>query len=270
MKSSPLVLSITSGKGGVGKTNLSVNIASQLANAGKKVLLLDADLGLANVDVILGLNPQKNLLHLFEGKASLEEIIFKTPYGFSILPASSGVNDMLNLSSGQKMSLLDSMDELEDSIDYLLVDTGAGIHDNVMYFNIAAQERIIVLTPEPTSLTDAYAVIKVLKNNYNVSNFRVLVNIAKDSAQAKDVFARLSAACDHFLENISLDYLGFIPKDSHVRKSVILQKPFSLEFTKAPASLALQKITTNILAMDSAKEVDGNIKFFWKKLLLKN
>ncbi len=270
MNSAPHVLSITSGKGGVGKTNLSVNIACQLAKKGKKVLLLDADLGLANVDVVLGLTPQKNLLHLFQGEATLDEIIFKTPYDFSILPASSGTSNMLNLSPGQKMTLLDSVDNLKEDIDYLIVDTSAGIHDNVLYFNTAAEERIIVLTTEPTSLTDAYALIKVLKMNYDVSQFRVIVNMADTPKQAKDVFRRLSSACDHFLENISLDYLGFIPKDKAVREASRMQKSFSLVDSNSPASQALESIVQNILAIQSSHNFDGNIKFFWKKLLFRD
>ncbi len=264
---SPIVLSVTSGKGGVGKTNLSVNIASQLAKKGKKVLLLDADLGLANVDVILGITPQKNLFHLFQNEATLEEIIFPTPYGFSILPAASGVNEILKLSAGQKMTLLDSIDALEDSLDYLIADTGAGIHDSVLYFNIAAQERIVVLTPEPTSLTDAYALIKVLNTKHDINSFRVLINMAASSKQAKEVYTRLSAACDHFLDNVSLDFLGFIPKDSLLRKSVLMQKPFSLLYPDAPATKALDNVVSQILNLNPTKQLDGNIKFFWKKLL---
>ncbi len=267
MSISPTVLSITSGKGGVGKTNLSVNIACLLGQMGKKVLLLDADLGLANVDVLLGMTPPKNIFNIFNEGASLKDVLFRTPYGFSILPASSGVSEMLTLNSGQKMTLLDSLDSLEEDIDYLIADTGAGIHDNVIYFNIAAQERLVVLTPEPTSLTDAYALIKVLSTKYAVNQFRIVVNMADSAKQATDVYARLSAACDRFLDNISLDYIGFVPKDGAVRKSVIMQKPFSLTHPAAPATQALHKVVSNIIQLDTPKQVDGNIKFFWKKLL---
>ena len=140
----PLVFSVTSGKGGVGKTNISVNLAISLAKLGKQVVLLDADLGLANVDVVLGLTPQKNIFHLFHEGATLNDILFPTPYGFSILPASSGMSEMLTLSTGQKLELLEAVDEMEDDLDYLIVDTGAGISDNVLYFNMAAQERKII------------------------------------------------------------------------------------------------------------------------------
>ena len=263
----PLVFSVTSGKGGVGKTNMSVNLAYTLSMAGKNVVLLDADLGLANVDVILGLAPENNLFHLFHEDMTLKDILFDTPYGFKILPASSGVSDMVDLDKGQKLDLLDAMDSLEDNVDYLIVDTGAGINDNVLYFNMAVQERLLVITPEPTSLTDAYALIKVLKLQHGVERFRVLVNMVKDRKTAKDVYVKLLNACDHFLDGISLDLVGFIPFDANVRNSVIAQTPFCHKFPKTPASAAVRQTAQKIQTWDVTPTTDGNIKFFWKKLL---
>ncbi len=263
----PLVVSVTSGKGGVGKTNISVNLACRLAKAGKRVVLLDADLGLANVDVILGIVPKHNLFHLFHEGARLDDVLLETPYGFSILPASSGVSEMLSLTPGQKLSLLEAMDELDTSVDCLIVDTGAGINDNVLYFNMAAQERLVVLTPEPTSLTDAYALIKVMRHNHEVNNFRVLVNMAPDMKSAKEIFTRLYKACDHFLNGVSLDFAGMIPRDAAVRKAVINQKPFCAEDDKSPACLALDQLAKTILTWEVPDTLDGNIKFFWKRLL---
>ncbi len=265
----PLVFSITSGKGGVGKTNMSVNIAHSLARNGAHVVLLDADLGLANVDVLLGLTPTRNLFHLFHDNASLEEILVKTEYGFSILPASSGTSEMLSLSTGQKLELLEAMDTLEDKVDYLIVDTGAGINDNVLYFNLAVQERIVVLTPEPTSLTDAYALIKVMKLNHGVEHFKVLVNMAPDAKTAKDMYARLYAACDHFLSGVSLDLVGFVPHDPAVRRAVVNQRPFCAQAPSGPACAAVQQVAKTIQTWDVSANLDGNIKFFWKKLLFR-
>ena len=265
----PLVFSITSGKGGVGKTNLAVNLACCLAKAKKRVLLLDADLGLANVDVIMGITPPHNLFHLFNEGMPLEKILYPTEYGFTILPAASGVSDMLALNPGQKANLLESMDSLEEELDYLIVDTGAGINDNVLYFNLAAQQRIVVLTPEPTSLTDAYALIKVMRQNHQVNHFKILINMAQDEKTAKEVYTRLYKACDHFLTGVSLDYLGHVPRDPAVRASVIEQKPFCVAAPSSPASLALNNVARAIQTWDVPSSLDGNIKFFWKRLLFR-
>ncbi len=263
----PLVFSVTSGKGGVGKTNIAVNLALSLSAMGKRVVILDADLGLANVDVILGITPKLNLFHLFHEGMTVEKILCPTPYGFRILPAASGVSDMVSLSTGQKLDLLEAMDYLDSDVDHLIVDTGAGINDNVLYFNIAAQERLVVLTTEPTSLTDAYALIKVLKQGHGVDRFRVLVNMVRDEKSAKDVFRKLYNACDHFLSGVSLDLVGFIPHDPIVRKAVIAQTPFCHLNPSAPASVALGQVAAKINNWKVTPKADGNIKFFWKKLL---
>lgn len=264
-----MVFSVTSGKGGVGKTNLSVNLATSLAAMGKRVVLADADLGLANVDVILGLTPQKNLFHLFHEGAQLKDILYPTHYGFSILPASSGMSEMLTLSTGQKLELLEAMGELEDELDYLIVDTGAGINDNVLYFNLASQERLVVLTPEPTSLTDAYALIKVLKLTHGVEHFKVCVNMAPDQKTAKEIFSCLYKACDRFLSGVSLDLAGVIPRDPAVRKAVVQQKPFCVIDPEGEAAKAVKQLASTISKWEVPQETDGNIKFFWKKLLFR-
>lgn len=263
----PQVLSVTSGKGGVGKTNLSVNLAYCLSRLGRKVVLLDADLGLANVDILLGLTPTMNLFHLFHEGVDLKQVLMETPFGFSILPASSGVSDMLALSTGQKLDLLEAMDYLEGEINYLLVDTGAGINDNVIYFNLAARERLLVLTTEPTSLTDAYALIKVMHVHHGVHRFRVVVNMAPSVKAAKAVFEKLATACDHFLSGISLDFTGVVPADPAVKNAVIRQKPFCHLTPDAPASKKVMELAQTIDSWNVDAKLDGNIKFFWKKLL---
>jgi flagellar biosynthesis protein FlhG len=265
----PLVLAVTSGKGGVGKTNLSVNLAYQLAQSGHRVVLLDADLGLGNVDVLLGLAPEKNLFHLLHQNATLEDVLLPTEYGFSILPAASGISEMLTLTTGQKLELLDALDPLDDTVDVLIVDTGAGINDNVIYFNIAVQERLLVLTTEPTSLTDAYALIKVLKLEHGVERFRVIVNMARSEQDAKRVFSKLHNACDHFMSGISLDWLGYVPRDEKVRAAVLRQIPFSHLDAKSPASIKVHELAGRVAELDVSRKLDGNIKFFWKKLLFK-
>ncbi|SDN41103.1 flagellar biosynthesis protein FlhG [Desulfonauticus submarinus] len=269
MAFAPIVFSVTSGKGGVGKTNISVSLAYALASLNQRVVLLDGDLGLGNIDVLLGLTPPYNLLHLLRGEKKLKEILYPTDFGFSILPAASGMLEMTTLSNGQKLELLEAMDPLENEVDYLIVDTGAGIHDHVIYFNLAVERRIIVMTTEPTSLTDAYALIKILKNKHKVNNFEIIINMAPDLAQGKETFKKLYLACDKFLDSVSLNLLGIVPLEKKIRKYVQKQKPFmqdkSLKSTKV-----INQIAKTILNWPKKRELDGNIKFFWKKLLFQN
>ncbi|NCC25088.1 MAG: flagellar synthesis regulator FleN [Deltaproteobacteria bacterium] len=267
MQNCPLVFSVTSGKGGVGKTNISVNLACALHKMGKRCLILDADLGLANVDVILGITPERNLFHLFHEGAKLQDILVKTEYGFSILPAASGVSEMLALTTGQKLELLEAVDVLDRDIDFLIVDTGAGINDNVLYFNLAVQERLVVLTPEPTSLTDAYALVKVMNAKHGVDRFRILVNMVADENEAKQVYTRLYKACDHFLSGISLDFVGHVPLDQHVRRAVASQVPFVAKFPDCSAAKALGEASNRIAHWNVTNRLDGNITFFWKQIL---
>lgn len=262
----PVVCSITSGKGGVGKTNLAVNLAVVLARLGKRCVLLDADLGLANVDVLLGITPERHLGHLLEG-TPVAEVLCPSGHGFSILPATSGGTELTALSTGQKLELLEALDGLEDQVDVLLVDTGAGVGDTVLYFNLAAQERILVLTPEPTSLTDAYALIKVLRLRHGVDRFHVIVNMAGSEREAKGVFSRLVGACDHFLGGIALDFLGLVPQDPAVRQAVAAQIPLCAHAPHSPAAAAVARIAQGIAAWKPQEHADGNIKFFWKRLL---
>ena len=224
----PQVISVTSGKGGVGKTTVVINTAIILASMGHKVLLLDADLGLANIDVMLGLTPQHNIKHVLDGECSLEDIIIKGPGGIQIIPASSGIQELSDLSREQQMTLVNALDYLDDEIDYFLVDTGAGISRNVMYFNAAAQRVMVVATPEPTSITDAYALIKVLRKKYGVTKFSLVVNNVISKIEGDEVAKKLNMVCEKFLGDVVLDMLGSIPHDSHVPECIKGQKPFHL------------------------------------------
>ncbi len=267
MKKVPIVFSVTSGKGGVGKTNVSVNLAYCLQKKGYNTLLLDADLGLGNVDVLLGIAPKYNLSHLFLEGVSIDKIVYTTEYGFKILPSASGVTELLNLSPGQKLELIDAMDALEKEIDFLLVDTSAGINDNVIYFNLAVQHRIVIITPDLTSLTDSYALIRVLYMKYRIKRFHIIVNMAERPKEAKNIFKRIYSVCDKFLPEISLDWLGTIPKDDAVPKAVIDQKPFCYLKPNSLSCKGILKIAEKVLTWEREEKVDGNIKFFWKKLL---
>ena len=264
---SPRVICVTSGKGGVGKTNLSANLAFAFANLGKKVLILDADLNLANVDVLLGLTPKYNLHHVFLGEKTLQEVMIEGPGGIKILPGSSGILELARLTENERLYFLTEMEELGNEIDILLIDTAAGINDNVIYFNLAAQERIVLLTPEPTSLTDAYALIKVLSSRHEVRRFKVLVNMAHSGQEAKHVFRQLSTVCDQFLDTLSLDFLGYIPYDKNLVKAVRGQRLVTEAFPDSEAANTFSLLAEDLLNRPPEQSNDGNIKFFWNTLL---
>lgn len=260
------VISVTSGKGGVGKTNVVVNMAYAMARRGKKVLVVDADLGLANIDVLLGLAPRFNLQHVLSGERSLEEILLEGPGGIKILPSSSGVQEMAELGNEQKLVLLEAIDGFEEEPDVMLLDTGAGIASNVMYFNMAAQQILVVVTPEPTSLTDAYALMKVLSTRHQEKHFLLVVNSANGSAEAQEVYKKLSLTAERFLD-ISIDYLGFILRDDAVPTAVRRQRAVAELFPNAKASRNLSQLADRLLQTEPRVKVKGNIQFFWRRLL---
>jgi len=263
----PRVIAVTSGKGGVGKTNIVGNLAIAFQRMGKKVLIFDADLGLANIDIIFGIHPQDNIDAVIRGEKKLSEIIVQGPEGVSIIPASSGIEEVANLTEGQKLNLLGEFDNLNDKFDIMLIDTGAGISSNVVYFNLAAQERLVVVTPEPTSITDAYALLKVMFSRYGTKEFSILMNMVKDDKEAKSVFKNLSNVADKFLVGISLDYAGFIPVDDTLKKAVIKRQPVICAYPRAEASQRINALAEYLLNEASVRPVDGNIKFFWKQLI---
>jgi flagellar biosynthesis protein FlhG len=262
----PRVISVTSGKGGVGKTNIVTNLAYALAKEGKRTLVLDADLNLANVDILLGLTPKFNLHHVFTGEKTLAEILVEGPGGLKLLPASSGILELADLTENQRLYFLAEMEALAGTIDILLVDTAAGINNNVIYFNLAAQERIIILTPEPTSLTDAYALIKVLSSKHDVKRFRILVNQARSEKEAMAVFRKLSVVADRFLDTLSLDFMGHIPYDAKLPQAVRAQKLVSELYPDAAVSRMLAKVSRQLATERPEVQSDGNIKFFWQGL----
>jgi flagellar biosynthesis protein FlhG len=259
------VIAITSGKGGVGKTNITANLAYFLSTMKKRVLILDADMGLANIDLILGLTPQYNLYHVLKGDKSLSETIIQGPGGIMILPASSGILEMAELSKGQKLTLLDELNDLKEELDFLLIDTAAGIAGNVMYFNSAAKEIIVVASPEPTSLTDAYALIKVLYQHHAKKRFRLLVNMVKTPAEAKAVYERLSHATDHFL-NLTIEYLGYVVNDEKLTQAVRQQKALAQLYPHSPSSKCLLKVAEKLCMEQPESEWTGSIEFFWESL----
>ncbi|MDX1762848.1 MAG: MinD/ParA family protein [bacterium] len=260
------VIAVTSGKGGVGKTNVVANLAFALASLNqKKVLVLDADLGLGNLDILLGLAPRHNLTDVIAGRRRIHEIIVEGPGGMKILPASSGVQEVTDLSTGYRANLLTQLDELEQEIDYLLIDTAAGISSNVTFFTAAANEIVVVTSPEPTAITDAYALMKVMSRKYGASRFQLLVNSVKSEMEAKGVYGKLNSVADRFL-NITIHYLGFIQHDPTVAKAVREQRAIAEKYPGSPASLCFKRLARQFLQKDRQVVPDGNIKFFWKRI----
>lgn len=264
-KHRPKVIAVTSGKGGVGKTNIVANLAIAFSIQGRSVLVLDADLGLGNIDVLLGLAPQFTLEHVILGEKSLSEVIVDGPSGIKILPTGSGVEELTALTAEQKLVLLSEFDRLENSIDLFLIDTGAGISSNVLYFSTMADEIIVVLTPEPTSLTDAYAIIKVLSQKHGEKNFKVLVNMARNEGDARDVFQKLSVVSDRFLD-VAVDYLGFISMDDYVPMAVSEQKSVVASYPFARSSRELTNLAGKISQWPNRSIPKGNIQLFWRRV----
>ena len=258
-------ITVASGKGGVGKTNIVANLAIALRQMGREVMIFDADLGLSNIDVVLNLSPKYNIGHVLSGERTLAEVIVEGPHGIKILPATSGVQEITSLDEFQQMMLVEAFDSYEGDIDVLLVDSAAGISANVAFFCSASQEIVVVTSPEPTALTDAYALIKVLFKNYQEKRFRVIVNSVRDQAEAVEVFRKLSMAAERFL-SISLDYLGHIPFDESIRKAVRMQKAVIDKFPLSPSARQIKEIAAR-LDSEAIGGEKGSIQFFWNALL---
>jgi flagellar biosynthesis protein FlhG len=262
------VISVTSGKGGVGKSNVVVNLGLALAQRGLTVLLIDADLGLGNLDILLGLTPRLTLQDALSAQLKLAEVIADGPEGLKILPASSGIAEMATLDEFQKLFLLNEMDHYTKDVDVVLIDTGAGISPNVLFFNIGAQERILVVNNQPPAIADAYALIKVLASQHGETRFKLLVNGLAHRREAELVYRTLLRVAERFLgREITLDYLGFVPYDQALPNAVMRQQPVLALYPQSPASRSFVMIAQTLWETKPQPALDGNIKFFWRRLL---
>ncbi|WP_090367526.1 MinD/ParA family protein [Ferrimonas sediminum] len=263
------VIAVTGGKGGVGKTNVSINLATSLAQKGQKVLVLDGDLGLANVDVLLGLRVTRNLSHVISGECSLSEVLVEGPKGVFIVPAASGTQEMVELTAAQHVGLIRAFSELEDEFDVLIVDTAAGISEMVLSYSRAAQEVMVVVCDEPTSITDAYALIKILSREHGVFRFRIVANMVRSLREGMELFAKLSKVTDRFLD-VALELVATIPFDENVRKAVRKQRVVVEAFPRAPASIAYQGLSNKVMSWPTPDNPGGHLEFFVERLVRRN
>lgn len=260
------VISVTSGKGGVGKSSVAANLATSLGNRGQKVLLLDGDFGLANLDILFDLRTRGNITDVLSGEKEIEDILSRVSKNVDIIPASSGIMEMSQLGIGEKAHLLELMQQLEEKYDTLIIDTGAGISDDVTWLNSSANEILVVATPEPTSIADAYALIKVLNQKHKIKDFRLLVNQARTESEGVRVYQQITGVTDRFL-NVSIDYVGFILWDELVSQAIRQRKPIVTAFPNSKAAKNFGEIADTLNKPSVRMVADGNVQFFWKALL---
>jgi len=260
------VIAVASGKGGAGKTNISVNLSIALASEGQKVMLFDADLGLANVDVMLGLHPQYNLSHVINGERTLEEIIVTGPGGIQVVPASSGTQLMAELTPAQHAGMIQAFSEIGQDLDVLIVDTAAGIADSVVSFTRAAQEVIVVVCDEPASITDAYALIKLLNRDYGLQRFRVLSNMAHSVQEGRDLFSKMVRVTDKYLD-VTLDFMGTVPYDEYLRKALQKQKAVVEAYPRSKSAMAFKNLAKKADSWPIPRNAGGHLEFFVERLI---
>ncbi len=253
------VLAITSGKGGVGKSNVAVNLAARLATMGRRVVLMDADLGMANADVLANVTAKANLAHVVAGRRRLDEAICEGPGGFRLVPGASGLAQMANLSEFERARMVELMRHLDASADLIIIDTGAGLSPNVLSFVLAADEAVVVTTPEPTAITDAYAMVKTISRRKECATVNLLVNMARDRAEGRRVFERINAVGRRFL-GLSLRDAGCVLADPKVAHAVRQRKPFVLDDPDCPASLCITQLAHKIDRHASAPRAKGFIR----------
>lgn len=261
------VIAVCSGKGGVGKTNVATNIAIALGGLDRNVCLLDADVSLANVDVLLGLQPRFNLAHVVNGESTLEQTMLRAPNNVRIVPASSGSFCMTDLEPASQVGLIQAFSELSNQPEVLVVDTSAGITQIVARFVQAAQHPIVVVCDEPASLTDAYALIKVFSNHYAIRRFHVVTNQSRTTSAGRKLFRKLTRVTDAYLD-VVIRHLGDIPQDDYLVRAVQEQRAVVDAYPKSPAGAAFVEIASAVDSLPAAREANGGIEFFFERLLM--
>ena len=264
-KSSLRVLAVSSGKGGVGKTTIVANLACALSKRGKKVLVIDTDLGLNNIDILLGLTSRKHIGHVLSGKSNVEDIILHGPEGIHVLPAGNGLQELTQLEPEKKMTLMGELDRISGDYEFLIFDTSAGISSNVTFFCSAAHEIFLIATTEPTSLTDVYALMKVLHTKHSQKHFRLIINSVSSEREAQGVYRNLTAVADRFLNGVYVEYLGYILRDPNVSKAIRQQKAFLEIYPFSKFSRCMNELAEKILK-EKPKSLSDDDKqsYFWR------
>lgn len=260
------VIAVAGGKGGVGKSNITVNLAIALAELGRRVVVLDADLGLSNIDILLGLNSQNTIENVLQGDCSLRDVLVPGPGGIKVVPASSGTQKLTQLNSREHAGIIQAFSDIGDDMDVLMIDTAAGISESVMSFAQAAQEVIIVVTDEPTSITDAYAQIKILSKDYGLFRFRIIANMIKTPQEGTAIFNKLTKVTDRFLE-VALQYVGAVPFDDALRKAVQRQKAVVEAYPRSKAAVAFKALAKKVDAWPLPSTPRGHLEFFVDRLV---
>ncbi len=260
------VIAVTGGKGGVGKSNVTLNLGVCLSEMGRRVVLLDADLGLANLDILLGITARENISHVLSGECSLSDILVPGPGGIKVVPASSGTKELVTMGPREHAGLIHAFSELSDDIDVLLIDTAAGISDMVLSFVTAAQESLFVVTNEPTSITDAYALMKILNQKHDMYRFNVVANMVRTQQEGRDIYAKLTKVTDRFLD-VALQFTGCIPYDDYVRKAIQRQKAVVDAYPRSKAALAFKTLANKVDSWPLPTTPRGHLEFFVDRLV---